>query len=180
MKIRYLIVIGAFILSIFGGLAWSAFHYSKKAATAESVSRVLKSDNALQGQVIATQAFNINRLNQTAQTAQRANAIVAGNSETTVIEYREILRHEKTCDLPVPAAIAGGLLEYANRLRASAMHPDPVGTDSADGDTTAASGLTYCQAVLWIEPLLATIEQGNNNFAGIRDIEQHRQNSKGN
>ncbi|WP_354692891.1 lysis protein [Phytobacter sp. RSE-02] len=35
MKIRYLAVIGVFILSIFGGLAWSAFHYSEKAATAE-------------------------------------------------------------------------------------------------------------------------------------------------
>lgn len=175
MKIRYLAVIGFFILSIFGGLAWSAFHYSDKAATAESENRVLKSDNALQGQVIATQAFNINRFNKTAETAARANAIVAGNSETTVIKYREILRRDKTCDLPVPAAVAGGLLEYANRLRAGAMHADTNVIDPTDGGAAAASGMTYCQAVLWIEPLLATIEQGNNNFAGIRDIEQQRQ-----
>jgi hypothetical protein len=173
-------VIGAFILSILGGLVWSAFHYSEKAATAESESRVLKSDNALQGQVIATQAFNINRFNQTATVAARANAIAGANSEKTVIEYREILRREKTCDLPVPAAIAGGLLEYANRLRAGAMYTDTTGADSANGGSTSPGGLTYCQAVLWIEPLLATIEQGNNNFAGIRAIEQHRQNSKGN
>jgi hypothetical protein len=174
VKTRYLVVIGAFILSILGGLVWSAFHYSEKAATAESESRVLKSDNALQGQVIATQAFNINRFNQTAMVAAQANAIVAGDSEKTVIEYREILRREKTCDLPVPAAVAGGLLEYANRLRAGAMHTDTAVTYSADGDTTAASGLTYCQAVLWIEPLLSLIEQGNNKFAAIRDIEQQR------
>jgi hypothetical protein len=51
---------------------------------------------------------------------------------------------------------------------------DSTGPDSADGGSTPASGLTYCQAVLWIQPLLATIEQGNNNFAGIRDIEQLR------
>lgn len=175
MKTRYLIVIGVFILSIIGGLAWSAFHYSEKAATTESENHVLKSDNALQGQVIATQAFNINRFNRTAETASHANAVVDGNSEQTVIEYREILRREKTCDLPVPAAVAGRLLEYANRLRASAMHTDSAGPDSADGGSTPASGLTYCQAVLWIEPLLATIEQGNNNFAGIREIEQQRQ-----
>lgn len=142
--------------------------------TAENDKRVLESDNALQGQVIATAAFNINRFNQTAMVAARTNAIVAGNSEKTVIKYREILRSEKTCDLPVPAAVAGGLLEYANRLRASAMHTDTDVTHSADGGTAAASGLTYCQAVLWIEPLLAAIEQGNNNFAGIREIEQHR------
>lgn len=144
-------------------------------STAESDKRVLESDNALQGQVIATQVFNIDRFNQTAQTAARANAIVAANSEKTVIEYREILRREKTCDLPVPAAVAGGLLEYANHLRASAMHTDSAGADATDGGATTASGLTYCQAVLWIEPLLATIERGNNNFAGIRDIEQQRQ-----
>lgn len=142
---------------------------------AESDKRVLESDNALQGQVIATQVFNINRFNQTAQTAARANAIAAGNSEKTVIKYREILRSEKTCDLPVPAAVAGGLLEYANRLRTGAMHTDTTVADAAVDSAAAASGLTYCQAVLWIEPLLATIEQGNNNFAGIRDIEQQRQ-----
>ncbi|MBY6259120.1 hypothetical protein K3G69_21730 [Phytobacter diazotrophicus] len=175
MKTRYLIVISVFILSIFGGLVWSAFHYSDKAATAESENRVLKSDNALQGQVIATQAFNINRFNKTAETAARANAIVAGNSETTVIKYREILRRDKTCDLPVPDDIAGGLLEYTNRLRAGAMHSDSTGPDSADGGSSPSGGLTYCQAVLWIQPLLATIEQGNNNFAGIREIEQQRQ-----
>ncbi|MDU7381964.1 MAG: hypothetical protein E7L09_26925 [Enterobacteriaceae bacterium] len=174
MKIRYFAVIGVFILSIFGGLAWSAFHYSDKAATAESENRVLKSDNALQGQVIATQAFNINRFNKTAETAARANAIVAGNRETMVIKYREILRRDKTCDLPVPAAVAGGLLEYANRLRTSAMHTDTTVADTTDDSAATASGMTYCQAVLWIEPLLATIEQGNNNFAGIREIEQLR------
>lgn len=174
VKTRYLIVISVFILSIFGGLVWSAFHYSDKAATAESENRVLKSDNALQGQVIATQAFNINRFNKTAETAARANAIVAGNSETTVIKYREILRRDKTCDLPVPDDVAGGLLQFANRLRAGAMHANPSGADSADGSATSTRGLTYCQAVLWIEPLLATIEQGNKNLEGIRYIEQQR------
>lgn len=148
-------------------------------SNAESANRVLKSDNALQGQVIATQAFNVNRFNQVAQLAASANAVVASNAETTVIKYREILRREKTCDLPVPADVARGLLEYAYRLRASAMHSNSVQPDSADGSAAATSGLTYCQAVLWIEPLLATIEQGNNNFAGIRKIEQQRQNTAG-
>nr|DAF90454.1 MAG TPA: Protein of unknown function (DUF2570) [Myoviridae sp. ctdyF5] len=141
---------------------------------AESDKRVLESDNALQGQAIATQAFNINRFNQTAQTAARANAIAAGNSEKTVIKYREILRREKTCDLPVPAAVAGGLLEYANRLRSSAMHADSGIADAADDSAAAASGLTYCQAVLWIEPLLNEIEKGNNNLRSIREIESDR------
>ena len=145
-------------------------------STAESDNRVLKSDNALQGQVIATQAFNVNRFNQVAKLAASANAVVTSNAETTVIEYREILRREKTCDLPVPAHIANGLLEYTYRLRAGAMHGDSGQPDSADVSAAATSGLTYCQAVLWIEPLLATIEQGNNNFSGIRNIEKERMN----
>ncbi|CAI8703777.1 hypothetical protein [Kosakonia quasisacchari] len=144
-------------------------------STAENDNRVLKSDSALQGQVIATQAFNVNRFNQVAQLAASANAVVASDAETTVIEYREILRREKTCDLSVPADVARGLLEYAYRLRASAMHSDSGQPDTTNGSATATSGLTYCQAVLWIKPLLATIEQSNNNFAGIRKIEQQRQ-----
>ncbi|WP_433647468.1 hypothetical protein [Kosakonia pseudosacchari] len=144
-------------------------------STAESDNRVLKSDNELQGQVIATQAFNVNRFNQVAQLAANANAAVTSDAENTVIEYREILRREKTCDLPVPAYIADGLLKYANRLRASAMHTNSGQPDTADGGAAAASRLTYCQAVLWIEPLLATLEQGNNNFAAIREVEASRE-----
>lgn len=92
------------------------------------------------------------------------------------VAYREILRREKTCDLPVPADIAGGLLKYAHRLRASALRTDTNRPDTADDRAAAASSMTYCQAVLWIKPLLAVIEKGNNNLAGIRQIELERKN----
>ncbi|EDJ9083463.1 hypothetical protein GFI45_00005, partial [Salmonella enterica subsp. enterica] len=104
----------------------------------------------------------------------RLNSLIDAGSEKTVIEYREILRREKTCDLPVPADIAGGLLDHANRLRASAMHTNTGNADAAGGDTITARSLTYCQAVLWIGPLLATIEKANNQLAGIREIENTR------
>jgi hypothetical protein len=55
------------------------------------------------------------------------------------------------------------------------MHADTDGPDAADDSTAAAGSITYCQAVLWIKPLLAVIEKGNNNLAGIRQIEQERQ-----
>ena len=144
-------------------------------AHSQADNRVLASDNRLQGQVIATQAFNFNRFNQVAEHANRLNSLIDTGTEETVIKYREILRREKTCDLPVPADIAGGLLEYAHRLRASAMHTDTGRPDEADDRTVATSSMTYCQAVLWIKPLLAVIEKGNNNLAGIRQIEQERQ-----
>ncbi|WP_320729786.1 hypothetical protein [Enterobacter roggenkampii] len=141
------------------------------ASNLQSDNDVLRSDNTLQGQVIATQAFNFNRFNQVAEHANRLNSLIDTSTEETVIEYREILRREKTCDLPVPADIAGGLLEYAHRLRSSAMHTDSGNADAAGDSATTTSALTYCQAVLWIKPLLAAIEKANNQLNGIRLIE---------
>ena len=145
------------------------------ASNLQSDNDVLRSDNSLQGQVIATQAFNFNRFNQVAEHANKLNSLIDTSTEETVIEYREILRREKTCDLPVPADIAGGLLEYAHSLRASAMHTDTGRPNQADDRSAAARTITYCQAVLWIKPLLAVIEKGNNNLEGIRQIEKERQ-----
>ena len=161
---------------VIAGLSVALVKSCSNASSLQSDNDVLRSDNSLQGQVIATQAFNFNRFNQVAEHANRLNALIDTSTEETVIEYREILRREKTCDLPVPADIAGGLLEYAHRLRSSAMHTDTGRPDQTDDRATAASSMTYCQAVLWIKPLLAVIEKGNNNFAGIREIELERKN----
>ncbi|WP_449575958.1 hypothetical protein [Lelliottia nimipressuralis] len=171
MKINTVFI--AFV--VIAGLAIALVKSCAEVSNIQSDNAVLRSDNSLQGQVIATQAFNFNRFNQVAEHANRLNSLIDASTEETVTEYREILRREKTCNLPVPADIAGGLLEYAHRLRASAMHPDTGRPDAADDRAAAASSMTYCQAVLWIKPLLAVIEKGNNNFAGIREIEKTRQ-----
>lgn len=160
---------------VIAGLSVALVKSCSNASSLQSDNDVLRSDNSLQGKVIATQAFNFNRFNQVAEQANRLNSLIDTSTEETVIEYREILRREKTCDLPVPADIAGGLLEYAHRLRASAMHADTDGPDATDDRTATTSSITYCQAVLWIKPLLAVIEKGNNNLAGIRQIEKERQ-----
>ncbi|WP_320718527.1 hypothetical protein [Enterobacter asburiae] len=166
-------IIGVVIIA---GLSVALVKSCLEASNLQSENDVLRSDNSLQGQVIATQTFNFNRFNQVAEHANRLNSLIDTSTEETVIEYREILRREKTCDLPVPADIAGGLLKYAHRLRASAMHTDSNGPDTADDRAVATNSMTYCQAVLWIKPLLAVIEKGNNNFAGIRQIELERKN----
>ncbi|EMO4266723.1 hypothetical protein ACJVTN_17100 [Enterobacter hormaechei subsp. xiangfangensis] len=159
---------------VIAGLAIALVKSCAEVSNIQRDNAVLRSDNNLQNQVIATQAFNFNRFNQVAEHANRLNSLIDTSTEETVIEYREILRHEKTCDLPVPDDIAGGLLEYAHRLRSSAMHADTDRPDAADDRTAATSSITYCEAVLWIKSLLAVIEKGNNNFAGIRQIEQER------
>ncbi|CAM7251024.1 Lipoprotein [Enterobacter intestinihominis] len=161
---------------VIAGLSVALVKSCSDASSLQSDNDVLRSDNTLQGQVIATQAFNFNRFNQVTEHANRLNSLIDTSTEETIIKYREILRREKTCDLPVPTDVAGGLLEYAHRLRSSAMHTDTSRPDAADDRSAAASSMTYCQAVLWIKPLLAVIEKGNNNFAGIRQIELERKN----
>ena len=143
-------------------------------ALLQSDNDVLRNDNSLQGQVIATQALNFNRFNQVAEFTNRNNSLIDASTDKTVIEYREILRREKTCDLPVPVDVAGGLLDYANRLRTGAMHTDSGNADATSDSAASTSTLTYCQAVLWIKPLLGAIEKANNQLSGIRQIEQDR------
>lgn len=171
---RSLVIVGMAAIIFIAVLCVLLARSNAALTTSESDNRILRNDNALQATVITTQAFNFNRFNKVAENASRLNSLIDAGTEKTVIEYREILRREKTCDLPVPANVAGGLLNYANRLRASAMHPDTGDTDAADDSTAAASSITYCQAVLWIQSLLAEIEKGNNQLAGIRDIEEGR------
>lgn len=166
--------LGLIGIVVIAGLSIALVKSCSNASSLQSDNDVLRSDNSLQGQVIATQAFNFNRFNQVAEHANRLNSLIDTSTEETVIEYREILRREKTCDLPVPADIAGGLYEYAHRLRASAMHSDTGRPDETNDRAAASSSMTYCQAVLWIKPLLSTIEKANNQLAGIRDIEQQR------
>ncbi|MGQ4856114.1 hypothetical protein [Enterobacter roggenkampii] len=165
---------GLFCVVVIAGLSVALVKSCSNASSLQSDNDILRSDNTLQGQVIATQAFNFNRFNQVAEHTNRLNSLIDTSTEETVIEYREILRREKTCDLPVPADVAGGLLEYTHRLRASAMHTDSGDADAAGDSATTTSALTYCQAVLWIKPLLAAIEKANNQLAGIREIEKTR------
>ena len=134
----------------------------------------LEQENSAQTAIIASQSLDFQKYNEIARQASQQNTANTAQAQEKEIEYRTILKREKTCDLPVPTDIAGGLLDYANRLRASAMRADASGTNATGTGTTTASQLTYCQAVLWINPLLAAIEQANTQLAGIRQIESSR------
>ncbi|WP_456309788.1 hypothetical protein [Serratia proteamaculans] len=170
--------INAFIAAVFLllliTLGGAAVYYHGQYSDQRTANQQLQRDNDQQGAVIATQSFHFNRFNEIAAQQQQYAVNLTGNAQEKEIEYRTILKFEPTCTLPVPAAIAGRLLEYANRLRASAMHADPGITDSANSRSAAPGTLTYCQAVLWIDPLLTAIDHANSQLAGIRDIEQSR------
>lgn len=167
MKWYHQALIALFIFCCIGALIWNAGNNSAKYQGAQ---KVIDS----QGSVIAKQAFDFNRFNQVADFTSRNNSLIGASTEKTVIEYREILRREKTCVLPVPADISDGLLDYANRLRASAMHSDTSGIVEADNSAVTSRRLTYCQTVPWVRLLLAEAEKVNNQLSSIREIENSR------
>lgn len=164
-----LVVIGLIIV-----LLTLVLHFYGMSIKADEKVTKLQSDNDLQTLTIATQSLNLQRLNEIAGAAQQYAVKISGESQEKEIEYRTILKTEPSCSLPVPADIAHGLLEYTNSLRASAMPENSSNVDRSSSGAFTTSTLTYCQAVLWINPLLTAIDQANNQLASIRVIETER------
>ena len=137
---------------------------------------LLKVDNSNKSKIIATQSLQFNRFNQIATSAYRYGIQTEVKSQERVIEYRTILKKEPTCDLLVPQPIADGLLKYAHELRA--MYADPQNTNRASASTVTTSTLTYCQVVLWVEPLLSALAVANGKLGAIGELESERSNLK--
>ena len=165
----------AVLLIIFIALAWLAFHFHGNAVQAGEQVKQLQSDNSLQATTIATQAFQFQRANAISTEASQYGINTDAATQGKEIEYRTILKNQPTCDLVVPAAIAGGLLDYTHRLRSRAVPADTGDADTTGTGTTATGSLTYCQAVLWIDPLLAAIDKANNQLLAIRQLDDERQ-----
>ncbi|MEY1162454.1 hypothetical protein [Providencia manganoxydans] len=147
------------------GLGWWA-------VTEYESNSLLKDDNIKKSRVIAKQSLEFNRFNQIATTAYRHGIQTEAKSQEKVIEYREILKKELTCDLPVPKPIADGLLKYTYELRS--MYADPQNTNGTSVSATTTSTLTYCQAVLWIDPLLSALDKANGQLKAIRKTDNER------
>ncbi|HIE4544866.1 TPA: hypothetical protein ACXNIS_003062 [Providencia rettgeri] len=142
------------------------------AVTEYESNSLLKIDNSNKSKIIATQSLQFNRFNQIATTAYRYGIQAEAKSQEKVIEYREILKKELTCDLPVPQPIADGLLKYTYELRS--MYADPQNANRTSASTITTRTLTYCQVVLWVEPLLLAIAIANGKLEMIEKIEEQR------
>ncbi|CAI0726579.1 hypothetical protein [Serratia grimesii] len=151
-----------------------AFYFHANAVEAGGKVEQLQSDNSLQATTIATQAFQFQRANAISTAASQYGINTDAATQGKEIEYRTILKNQPTCDLVVPAAIAGGLLDYTHRLRSRAVSADTGDADSTGTGTTASGTLTYCQAVLWIDPLLAALDKANNQLLEIRRLDGER------
>lgn len=152
-----------------------AFYFHGNAVEAGGKVEQLQSDNSLQATTIATQAFQFQRANAISSAASQYGITTDAATQGKEIEYRTILKNQPTCDLAVPAAIAGGLLDYTHRLRTRAMSADTGDADATGAGSTTSGTLTYCQAVLWIDPLLAALDKANNQLLEIRRLYDERQ-----
>lgn len=171
---RVAAIIAVVLLAIFITLAWLAFYFHGNAVKAGGKVEQLQSDNSLQATTIATQAFQFQRANAISSAASQYGINTDAATQGKEIEYRTILKNQPTCDLAVPAAIAGGLLDYTHRLRTRAMSADTGDADATGTGSTASGTLTYCQAVLWIDPLLAALDKANNQLLAIRQLDEER------
>ncbi|RLM26509.1 hypothetical protein BIY29_05480 [Brenneria alni] len=167
-----LLLIGGALAAAFGagwyvqGLRWDADIAERDKAQADDVS-------ASQQSIIAGQAFQFQRYNEIARQANQYAINIKGQSDEKQIIYRTIIKKDPAGRQCVPDDVAGRLLDYAHRLRASAMHATAGGTDTAGSGAVASDcRLTYGQAVYWIDPLLTAIEQANTQLAGIRGAEE--------
>ncbi|WP_273835664.1 hypothetical protein [Serratia marcescens] len=147
-----------------------AFYFHGNAVKAGEQIKQLQSDNNLQTTTIATQALHFQRANEISTAATQYGINTDAATQGKEIEYRTILKKQPTCDLAVPAAIAGRLLDYTHSLRSRAMSADTGDADATGAGTTASGTLTYCQAVLWIDPLLAALDKANNQLLAIHKL----------
>ncbi|HIF4820268.1 TPA: hypothetical protein ACX137_002846 [Serratia marcescens] len=171
---RAIAMIAAVLLVAVMATCWVASYYQGKSEKLESTVKQLQSDNNLQTATIATQALHFQRANEISTAATQYGINTDAATQGKEIEYRTILKKQPTCDLAVPAAIAGGLLDYTHRLRSRAMSADTIVADATGAGATASGTLTYCQAVLWIDPLLAALDKANNQLLAIRRLDEER------
>lgn len=119
MKTRHLIAIVVFIVCLFGGACWSAWHYSDKAskekARADSAEQQAEASNAVTANII--QAVNI--INAISEANQDAKNQITLESQRAQNDIKMAVADDDCARRPVPVAAADRLREYADSLRAS-------------------------------------------------------------
>ncbi|WP_233956043.1 hypothetical protein [Pectobacterium versatile] len=144
------------------GLRWDADIAQRDKQQSEDIS-------TSQQAIITGQSLQFHHYNEIARQANQYAINIKGQSDEKQIIYRTIIKYHSASRECVPDDVATGLLDYAHSLRASAMRTAASGADSTSASAAAAEcRLTYAQAVYWIDPLLATIEQANSQLTGIR------------
>ncbi|GAA0516005.1 hypothetical protein GCM10009414_26870 [Tatumella terrea] len=172
MKLKSIlaILIGIFWLLTVVMSAVVAYRY-KSAVTAQHQA---EQEQQYQAQIIRMQNGQWQQLNALSEKALQTNLRASAQNEENINEFRTLLRRQKTCDLPVPDAIAQRLYRYTQDLRAGTMPAPAGGTTATRAGTVTAERLNYCQAVLWIYPLLNAIDTANHQLQAISQADKLR------
>ena len=117
MKLRYKLVISAFLLTLFGSLVWPANHYHSKyqreKKRADEAVRNAESATAITNNVL--QSLQI--VNTVLEANQHAKQQIALESQRTQEDIKVAVADDDCASRPVPAAAADRLRKFANGLR---------------------------------------------------------------
>ncbi|HAJ8800439.1 TPA: DUF2570 domain-containing protein [Escherichia coli] len=117
MKLRYKLVIVAFVVSVIGSFIWSAGHYYSKyqheKERADEAVRNAESATAITRNVL--QSLQI--INTVIEANQHAKQQIALESQRTQEDNKVAVADDDCASRHVPAAAADRLRKYANSLR---------------------------------------------------------------
>ncbi|EJG8070996.1 TPA: DUF2570 domain-containing protein [Escherichia coli] len=117
MKLRYKLVISAFLLTLFGSLVWPANHYHSKyqreKKRADEAVRNAESATAITNNVL--QSLQI--VNTVLEANQHAKQQIALESQRTQEDIKVAVANDDCASRPVPAAATDRLRKYADSLR---------------------------------------------------------------
>lgn len=117
MKIRYQIVIGAFLLSALGGIVWSASHYHDK-YQAERLRADAAEQNANAAEAITANVIQaVNIINAISEANQDAKNQIALESQGAQADIKVAVANDDCARQPVPPAAAERLRQFADSLR---------------------------------------------------------------
>lgn len=164
----HLLLAGCALAAAFGA-GWSLQGVRWEADIAARDKQSSELHQMQQQSIIAQQAFTFQRVNQIAADAYQRTLSIKADSDEKQIIYRTTVRRDPVGRQCVPDAVSERLLDDAHRLRARVVHSvAPNDNPARGGAVTAGCRLTYAQAVYWIEPLLAALEQANSQLDAIR------------
>ena len=117
MKLRYKLVISAFLLTLFGSLVWPANHYHSKYQREKK-----RADEAVQNAESATAITNnvlqsLQIVNTVLEANQHAKQQIALESQRTQEDIKVAIANDDCASRPVPATAADRLRKYADSLR---------------------------------------------------------------
>ncbi|PYA51173.1 DUF2570 domain-containing protein [Serratia marcescens] len=157
-------------------LSLSLSHYKNKAEKqGETITRLTDERDAARS-AASMQAFKFQRFNEIAASASQYGISLKATTEEKQREYRTIIKQESCAAQFVPDAVADRVLKYAEDLRAGAVLGTTAIANGANAGAVTTRRLTYAQAVLWLDSLLATIDNGNKRFEAIRAADGVRSN----